>query len=606
MSELPADYKELSAEACNPLLISESICDPVILIEKFDGKNQASLAGHVFKQGEHTYPKARTLEHNWISDGDFIRPLPLDVGVVLSKLFDGANARSLTFPEVLSLKSRAEELLIPVTISKQILEPATSASKKFSLPNKPQGLRANLYPYQEQGVAWMADTLDQLGGLVLADEMGLGKTLQILTLFLLKRPSKDKPALIVCPTSLIANWGLEIIKFAPDLTWAIHRGNDRARIHANLRQTEILLTTYDTMVNDYLLLSAVDWTYLVFDEAQALKNPSSNRRQALTNFQSTYTIPVTGTPVETSLKDLWSLADLAIPGLLGTQHEFETTYPDTIDSAAALSEVTDPFILKRRLEDVAEQLPARTNTEIPIDLGPALAAGYERTRQQILETYSTAGHLVATGQLALYCAHPWLSVKDPAAENWEENVQIKKTEGYQLLTPKVEVCLELLENAFSNRRKVIIFSAYNKCRELIEEAGINLPKSYWNSINGSTAGEERQSIIDEFTAHDGNAVLVLNPNAAGSGLNIQAATVVIHFTQYWNPAREAQASARAHRTGQKNPVSVYYLYYENTVERIMLDRTEFRREMADAAVTITMSDSEDIDRALNISPVVQK
>lgn len=606
MVELPTDYSKLTSEACNPLLIADSICNPAILIEKCAGRYVASLAGKVFKQGNHHYYRARSLEHNWISDGKYVRPLPVDVKRFFHEALDGYDWSNLSFSEILSVRTRSEELPIQVSIESEILESATLASKKFEMPEPPRGLQAVLYPYQEQGVAWMDDTLTRLGGLILADEMGLGKTLQIIALFLLKRPSREKPALIVCPTSLIANWCLEITKFAPELSFSVHRGHERARIHTQLHDSEVLLTTYDTMANDYLLLSAIDWAYLVYDEAQALKNPASNRRLSASHFNSDYTIPVTGTPVETSLRDLWSLADIAIPGLLGTQREFEDTYPDTLESAEALAEITGPLILKRKLADVAEQLPERINTEIPIPLGEHLASGYEKTRQYILETYSKAGHLVASGQLALYCAHPWLSAKDPESDNWEDNVHIKKLEGYNLLTPKIETCLELIESAFANGRKVIVFAAYNKCRDLLEEAAEHLPDAYWNEINGSTPAESRQAIINEFSEHSGNAILILNPKAAGAGLNIQSATVVIHYTQYWNPAYEAQASARAHRTGQKNPVSVYYLYYENTIERVMLDRTEFRREMADNAISIRLTESEDIEKALKLSPVIQK
>lgn len=604
MLELPADYNALADSDCGVMKLTDSLCDPVVLIENLEGIPTAFLSGHIFRKGQHLYPKAASLEHTWIDDGKFIRPLPSDTPQILGELFDGLEPSRLTFPQVLSLRTKAADLPLEVKVSEEILEAATTASQRFLLSQQPEGLQATLYPYQEQGVAWMDDTLGKLGGLILADEMGLGKTLQIITLFLLRKPSKDNPALVVCPTSLIANWGLEIMKFAPGLTWAIHHGGNRARIHSQLTEAEVLLTTYDTLVIDRLLLSSIDWTYLIFDEAQALKNPDSNRRRTVSMLRRDYTIPVTGTPVETSLQDLWSLTDIAIPGLLGTRDEFSVCYPDSMDSAERLAEVTDPVILKRKLGDVADQLPERINVEIPVDLGADLSKAYEQTRQYICDTYPKAGQLVASGQLALFCAHPWLSTKDPEVENWEENVQIKKSDGFTLMTPKLEACIELLASAFENRRKVIIFAAYNNCREIIEEAAANLPVAYWNSINGSTPGEQRQVILDEFSNHEGNAALVLNPKAAGAGLNIQAASIVIHFTQYWNPALEAQASARSHRTGQKNPVTVYYLYYQNTVERIMLDRTEFRREMADAAVTVTLSDLEsDLEKALSLSPV---
>ena len=449
----------------------------------------------------------------------------------------------------------------------------------------------------------MKETLQHTGGVILADEMGLGKTMQIISLFLLDPPSNDSPALIVCPTTLIVNWCREIGKFAPSLTMLVHRGSDRTGVYTGLKRAQVVITTYDTLINDIILFESVQWSFAVCDEAQAIKNPLSQRRRALVRIPREKSIPVTGTPVENSLSDLWSLSDFAIPGLLGTHSEFELLYPDDVAGADAVAKATNPMVLKRRVCDVASDLPERIDIDLPLELDPVLASEYEKIRQETFEKYPKAGALVATGQLSLFCAHPLLRSKIAAGDGWEESVFIQKTSAYALETPKIERTISLLEEAFAVGRKVLIFANYNTCGSLIRKAAVGLKPAYWGAINGSTPQGDRQTIVDEFSAHEGPAALVLNPRAAGTGLNITAATVVIHFTQVWNPALEMQASARAHRRGQTEPVTIYRLYYENTVEEVMLERSAWKRELADTSVPISTREDADLSKALSISPI---
>jgi SNF2 family DNA or RNA helicase len=296
--------------------------------------------------------------------------------------------------------------------------------------------------------------------------------------------------------------------------------------------------------------------------------------------------------------------DIAIPGLLGSQEEFEAHWPDNIDSARSLAKLTDPFVLKRQITEVAKDLPDRIDIDVPLELGERLASEYERIRDETLAKYSQAGALVATGQLQLFCAHPWLRSANIGAPGWEDDdFNVDEAPGLPLLTPKMERTLELLREAFLRGKKVLVFANFNRCGPLIREAAAELPTAYWGAINGSTPQVNRQPIVDAFATHDGPAVLVLNPRAAGTGLNITAATVVIHFTQVWNPALEKQASARAHRRGQTQPVTIYRLFYVRTVEEVMLDRTHWKSELGNEAVPVTVRDGDDLARALAISPV---
>lgn len=210
--------------------------------------------------------------------------------------------------------------------------------------------------------------------------------------------------------------------------------------------------------------------------------------------------------------------------------------------------------------------------------------------------------MVATGQLQLFCAHPSLTTTDTSVEGWEDAVLLQQG-AVRLSTPKLERTIELIGEAFSNSRKVLLFANFNACGSIIQGATSWPPSSYWGAINGGTPSALRQQIVDEFSAHDGPAILVLNPRAAGAGLNITAATVVIHYTQVWNPALELQASARAHRRGQTLPVTIYHMYYIDTVEEVMMERAQRRRELGEEAVPTSAQEQAELSRALTLTPV---
>lgn len=601
-SELPFDYRQIPHSESG-YEFSNRILSPVLKIEKRNGRTAARLGANVKKQGKKIFVPTLSLSHNWIYDNNIIKPLPYDSPLFILQALSESDPDDLKYPEILRLiKSGIEG--VEVLVSPEITETANNRSLSLSLPSGVPGLRAQLYCYQEHGVAWLAEAIETIGGAILADEMGLGKTLQIIALFLLNRPSKSDPALIVCPTTLIANWKREIEKFAPSLTMQVHRGSERTGFYKDLMRSDIVITTYDTLVNDITIFRGVDWSFLVCDEAQAVKNPNSKRRRALHLIPRRWSIPVTGTPVENTLLDFWSLADLAVPGILDTQESFTVLYPDTEYAAQELNSVTDAIILKRRVVDVAGDLPERTDTDIPIELTTAEIQEYERIKSEAIAEYGAAGKLVAVGRLSMYCAHPWLRARNPLNTDWEEDAELFEDSYHPLLTRKMELCIQLLREALKNRKKVLVFVTYNHCGDLIRRAALDgkLPNAYWNSINGKTPQNNRQKIVDEFSNFEGPAVLVLNPKAAGSGLNITAATIVIHYTQNWNPALEMQASARAHRRGQEQPVTIYRLYYLGTVEETMVERSQWKRELGNAAIPISSRENEDLGKALLLSP----
>lgn len=599
---IPVNYKEIDSETV-PFALSARVLSPVVKIFRYKGRYTALLGGYVVKNNERIYAPCLTNEHNWIFDDNTIKPLPYDVTIEMEKSLRGLCPDELSYSQVLSVYGRGIDGF-DLIIDGDIFEKANTSSLKMCLEEPIAGLTATLYPYQSSGVAWMADTLDAVGGLILADEMGLGKTIQILSLFLRSDLGRDCPALIVCPTTLIANWAREIETFSPSLTYMIHRGKNRTGYYKDLYGAHITITTYDTLVNDLSMLKGVDWKYFVCDEAQALKNPDSQRRVAASEIDSLYTIPVTGTPMENSLVDLWSLCDLAIPGVLGSRNQFTTNFPDNEDSAESLSYLVDPIILKRQVCDVANDLPERTDIDLPVEMDSYGKNEYENIRQEALDTYGVAGGLVAISQLSVYCAHPWLRVANQGFSGWEDSVEKISNPKAPFLTPKMELCVELLKEAYFNNKKVLVFSIYNRCGQLIQDAcsdaGIRF--KFWGSINGTTPQENRQQLVDDFSTYEGPAVLVLNPKAAGSGLNITAATIVIHYTQNWNPALEKQASARAHRRGQTFPVMIYRLYYSDTVEETMINRSKWKRILGNKAIPISSRDNEDLQNALSVTP----
>jgi SNF2 family DNA or RNA helicase len=597
---LPTDFESLVAVIPDGIVTSERVITPLIIIERAISKEiTARLGGYRIINGKKQIYYAPTNRHSWVLDNNIIRPLPIDSASLFSRTINGADEKNLKYSFALSLLS-STKCDILTEAKDDFFKTGASVSVDMDEKSVP-GLKATLFPYQAKGISWMHETLIHTGGLILADEMGLGKTIQIISLLLLNKPTSDKPCLIVCPTSLIANWTREITKFTDELSFNVHRGPSRAGVYKDLLCANVIITTYETMVNDISLLSAIEWSWLIADEAQAIKNPLSNRRKAIITIPRLRTIPMTGTPVENSLLDLWSLADFAIPGLLGSQHDFESMYSDSLESAKTIGQFTDPVILRRRVSDVATDLPDRIDIDVPVELDARLVDHYIAVREETLAKYPVAGALVATLQLQLVCAHPWLRYDDSDLDNLE-NANISAADSSELVTPKVARTLLLLEEAFRNGRKVLIFSIFNKIGDLLNQALPADPDRYWNAINGSTPQNSRQQIVDDFTSHNGAACLVLNPKAAGSGLNITAATIVIHFTPVWNPAIEAQASARAHRRGQIEPVTIYKLFYIDTVEEVMIDRANWKKELAHETIPVSTRDSTDLKRALQIFP----
>ncbi len=501
-----------------------------------------------------------------------------------------ATDHKLTLRDYLRFKA---DLDSPVTIVDRTTE-ADPAKNVFS-PVFVPGLIGTLYPYQEQGVAFLKSIADESLGCILADEMGLGKTLQVIALLAIQKAQNAGPNLIVCPATLLENWRRELALFVPDLTVLIHSGSRRAGTVRAFSQCDVVIASYETAVKDELLLSNLRWNVLALDEAQSIKNPDAQRTRALKNIPRRISVAVTGTPVENRLTDLWSISDFALPGLLGSKSDFEKEYEETKEDAARLAPLVTPIIMRREVSIVADDLPERIDIPQALTMPRLLAEHYEAVRNQIVQEYGASATLVALGKLRQLCSHPRL-LDIP----WPD-----LAEGM----PKYRRLIELCENIFTLGEKAIIFTSFTAMTDLIlKDLPERFPNVWIGFIDGRVSVDKRQPLVDSFSGHKGHGVLVLNPKAAGVGLNITAANHVIHYTPEWNPAVIDQATARAHRRKQLRPVTVHYLFFSDSVEEVIIDRLSLKRGLATGAVVGhdgTLETSE-IARALAASPLARE
>jgi SNF2 family DNA or RNA helicase len=454
------------------------------------------------------------------------------------------------------------------------------------------GLNAQLYPYQIEGVAFLKLIAQQEIGSILADEMGLGKTLQVIALLQSEYNLHGGPSLVVAPATIIENWRREIAQFAPSLKVLIHAGPTRAGIAERLTPFDVVVTSFDTVIRDELLLASIGWNILVLDEAQAIKNPDAQRTKAVKRLPRRVSLAVTGTPVENRLDDLWSLADFALPGLLGSINEFRATFSDDMNDAGRLGPIVSPILLRRKVMDVAKDLPPKIEVPQAIPMSAQQAEAYEALRLSTLAEYGPAAGMVATGRLRMFCTHPSLVNTNSDDPSMDVNKYIR--------------LLELLTEIFESDQKALVFTTYQGMADLfMQDIPQRWPTGFFRFIDGRVPVSERQPTVDKFYESNGFGALFLNPKAAGTGLNITAANHVIHYNPEWNPALTDQATGRAYRRKQKLPVTIHHLYYADTVEEVILDRAQFKRGLAAGAVTGHDGeiDPSVIVRALQISPL---
>jgi SNF2 family DNA or RNA helicase len=440
-------------------------------------------------------------------------------------------------------------------------------------------VRGTLYPYQATGLFWLsARSRARLGG-ILADEMGLGKTLQVIALLAQEGAEARRPNLVVVPLTLVENWVREFAKFAPEVVVYRHVGRSRTMRPSEIGRHEVVITTYETAVSDEAVLGLVDWNLVVVDEAQAIKNPAALRTRAIRALPRRAAFAVTGTPLENRTQDIWSLSEFATPGYLGTREQFAEHLEG---DPPRLRLAVRPLLLRREVADVAKDLPEKIEVDAALEMFGPEGARYQDLIGSVRREVDRAPIISLITRLRVFTAHP--------------DVGFGLIPHPESRSAKLARLLELLEEIAATGEKTLVFVAFTEAADIIERSvrrRLGLP--VW-ALDGRTNVRERQSLIDRFSAESGATVLILNPVAGGVGLNIQAASHVIHYTLEWNPAREAQATARAWRRGQQLPVTVHRLFYAGTIDEFMLGKLESKRELFDAVVT--PSDQESLLKEL--------
>ncbi|MCZ4612088.1 DEAD/DEAH box helicase, partial [Streptomyces sp. Lzd4kr] len=445
----------------------------------------------------------------------------------------------------------------------------------------PPGLHATLRDYQLRGLAWL-DLMTSLGlGGCLADDMGLGKTITVIALHL--KRARTAPTLVVCPASLLGNWQREITRFAPGVPVRRFHGPDRT---LDDMDGGFVLTTYGTMRSAAPTLAEHTWGMVVADEAQHVKNPYSATAKALRTIPTPARVALTGTPVENNLSELWALLDWTTPGLLGPLKSFRARHARAVENGedeeavTRLARLVRPFLLRRKKSDpgIVPELPPKTETDHPVPLTREQAALYEAVVRESLLAIETAEGIARRGlvlklltSLKQVCDHPALYLKEETAA---------PAAGLAARSGKLALLDELLDTVLAEDGSVLVFTQYVGMARLIAAhlASRAVPVEL---LHGGTPVPDRERMVDRF--QDGaTPVLVLSLKAAGTGLNLTRAGHVVHFDRWWNPAVEEQATDRAYRIGQTQPVQVHRLITEGTVEDRIAEMLEAKRALADA------------------------
>ncbi|MFE1379681.1 SNF2-related protein [Streptomyces sp. NPDC058740] len=464
----------------------------------------------------------------------------------------------------------------------------------------PPGLDATLRDYQLRGLAWL-DLMTSLGlGGCLADDMGLGKTVTLIALHL--RRARRTPTLVVCPASLLGNWQREIRRFAPGVPVRRFHGADRS-----LEDLDggFVLTTYGTLRTSAARLAEQQWGMVVADEAQHVKNPFSATAKALRAIPAPARVALTGTPVENNLSELWALLDWTTPGLLGPLKAFRSRHARAVENneeigneeaVERLARLVRPFLLRRRKSDpgIAPELPPKTESDHPVALTREQASLYEAVVRETMAQIEGAEGMARRGlimklltSLKQICNHPAQYLKERSPQSHGTGSGTGPRNGAAALrlagrSGKLALLDELLDTILAEDGSVLVFTQYVSMARLLADhlasRGIDA-----QLLHGGTPVPERERMVDRFQAGE-VPVFLLSLKAAGTGLNLTRAGHVVHYDRWWNPAVEEQATDRAYRIGQTQPVQVHRLIAEGTVEDSIAEMLRAKRALADAVL----------------------
>lgn len=449
----------------------------------------------------------------------------------------------------------------------------------------PKSLKGIMRGYQKSGFLWLKTLRENGFGGILADDMGLGKTLQVISLLVAEQEEvtagerESRRSLIVCPASLVYNWQKEIERFAPQLKTVVVTGlaAERQRIVRHTTEGEILITSYDLLKRDEALYRDIIFAIQVIDEAQYIKNPGTQAAKGVKKITAGFKLALTGTPIENRLSELWSIFDYLMPGFLYTYQRFreEIEIPIVVNGDEnkmdRLQRMIRPFILRRLKGEVLSDLPAKLEENVFAKLAGEQLALYDAHVQRMKQSLTEKSEkefrsekiqiLAELTKLRQICCDPALLF-----------------EGYRGESAKTEMCMELLGNAVTSGHKVLVFSQFtsmlDRLAERLKKAGIR-----YYMLTGAVGKEKRIQMVESFNEDD-VPVFCISLKAGGTGLNLTAADIVIHYDPWWNVAVQNQATDRAHRIGQKHVVTVYKLVSEGTIEEKIIAIQEKKKQLA--------------------------
>lgn len=449
----------------------------------------------------------------------------------------------------------------------------------------PDSLKDTLREYQKQGVFWIKRLKENGFGGILADDMGLGKTLQVITFLLMEyQEGAAGNGLIVTPASLVFNWESEFNRFAPELPVKIISGTaaERGRLLKTLEGNEILVTSYDLLKRDEELYQDITFTYEIIDEAQYIKNHRTQAAKAVKNIKAGFRLALTGTPMENRLSELWSIFDFLMPGFLYEYQRFREELEAPIvqnqdeRAMARLRSMITPFILRRLKKDVLKDLPDKLEESRYAKLEGEQQKLYDahvKRLQMLLDEKSEEELeksrlwvLSELTKLRQICCDPSLTF-----------------EGYKGESAKLEMCMDTIKNAVDGGHKILLFSQFTTMLEHIQKR-LDKEKISYYTLTGATSKEKRTQLVEQFNQDD-TSVFCISLKAGGTGLNLTAADIVIHYDPWWNLAVQNQATDRAHRIGQENVVVVYKLIASGTIEENIQKLQEKKRELADQVLS---------------------
>ncbi len=452
-------------------------------------------------------------------------------------------------------------------------------------------LRERLRPYQIEGALWLLKNARNSSAGLLADEMGLGKTIQALAMM----EALPGPHLVVCPSSLVWNWSREASVFCPNLRVLTIEGPERAERFPKIPDHDLIITSYALLRRDAEHYKAFVFSTTILDEAQHIKNPGSQNARAACAIRSKSRFILTGTPLENSIRDLWSLFDFLLPGYLGTRKDFQERYEKPLaagESAGVwprLLRRVRPWMLRRRKSEILKELPAKIEQVVQVELSPDQKAAY--TQLQIAARAEVDAMRESGGAARMKVLTALLRLRQACCD-----LRLLNGES-EAPSAKLEALLELLGEAVDGGHRTLVFSQFTSMLDLIvpalDEAGIS-----WCRLDGST--KDRGAVVERFQSDASISVFLISLKAGGAGLNLTGADTVIHFDPWWNPAVEAQATDRAHRIGQEKVVTSIKLIARDTVEQRVLEMQAKKRILStellepDSVAGLSVQDAQDL------------